>query len=113
MRRDDVRLSVAARDDGLRRVRRLTAAAGAVGVTCSAVAAVAFSHQHGWDLVSLLSRGSGPSVSQSPAGGGQVAPGDGGGADEGGYGDGGGAPQPPAQNLAPASGGGHAVSGGS
>ena len=34
MRRDDVRFAVAAREDGLRRVRRLTFRIGAAGVAC-------------------------------------------------------------------------------
>ncbi len=37
MRRDDLRFAVAAREDGLRRVRRLTFRIGAVGLACSAV----------------------------------------------------------------------------
>ena len=40
MRRDEVRFAVAARDDGLRRVRRLTLRIGAVGVVGSAAIAV-------------------------------------------------------------------------
>jgi hypothetical protein len=44
MRRDDVAYAVAARDDGLRKVTRLTWRAGAVGIVCSALIAVAFGH---------------------------------------------------------------------
>ncbi len=44
MRRDDVSFAVAARDDGLRKVTRLTWRAGAIGVVCSALIAVAFGH---------------------------------------------------------------------
>ncbi len=47
MRRDDVHVAVAAREDGLRRVRRLTFRIGAAGVACSAAIAVAFSHLSG------------------------------------------------------------------
>ena len=47
MRRDDVRFAVAAREDGLRRVRRLTFRIGVAGVACSAAIAVAFSHLSG------------------------------------------------------------------
>jgi hypothetical protein len=47
MRRHDVRFAVAAREDGLRRVRKLTVRIGAAGVACSAVIAAAFSHPFG------------------------------------------------------------------
>ncbi len=46
MRRDDVRFAAAARDDGLRRISKVTWRAGAAGVVCSALIAVAFGH-HG------------------------------------------------------------------
>jgi hypothetical protein len=46
MRRDEVRFMAAARDDGLRRISRFTWRAGAAGVACSALIAVAFGH-HG------------------------------------------------------------------
>jgi len=42
MRRDDVRFAAAARDDGLRKISKLTWRAGAAGVLCSAAIAVAF-----------------------------------------------------------------------
>ncbi|HUA27692.1 MAG TPA: hypothetical protein VMC03_02315 [Streptosporangiaceae bacterium] len=44
MRRDDVRFAAAARDDGLRKISKLTWRAGAAGVLCSAAIAVAFGH---------------------------------------------------------------------
>lgn len=45
MRQDDRRLAVAAaRDQGLRRVTRLTWRAGVAGVICSALVATAFGH---------------------------------------------------------------------
>jgi len=44
MRRDDVRFAAAARDDGIRRISRFTWRAGAAGVVCSALIAVAFGH---------------------------------------------------------------------
>ena len=44
MRRDDVRFAAAARDDGLRKVSKYTWRAGAAGVVCSALIAVAFGH---------------------------------------------------------------------
>jgi hypothetical protein len=42
MRQDSARSAVAARDDGLRKVTRLTWRAGAAGVICSALIAAAF-----------------------------------------------------------------------
>jgi hypothetical protein len=47
MRRNDVRFAVAAREDGLRRVRSLTTRIGAVGVVSSAAIAVALGHPAG------------------------------------------------------------------
>ena len=44
MRRDDVRFAAAARDDGLRKISKYTWRAGAAGVVCSALIAVAFGH---------------------------------------------------------------------
>jgi hypothetical protein len=44
MRRDDMRLAMAVRDDGMRKVTRLTWRAGVIGVVCSALMAVAFGH---------------------------------------------------------------------
>jgi hypothetical protein len=44
MRRDNAGSAVAARDDGLRRVTRLTWQAGAASVVCSALIAAAFGH---------------------------------------------------------------------
>jgi hypothetical protein len=44
MRRDDVRFAAAARDDGLRKISKFTWRAGAAGVACSALIAVAFGH---------------------------------------------------------------------
>jgi hypothetical protein len=44
MRRDEAWLGVAARDEGLRRVSRLTWRTAAVAVACSAVIAAAFGH---------------------------------------------------------------------
>jgi len=44
MRRDEVSYAVAVRDDGLRKVTRLTWRVGAVGIVCSALIAVAFGH---------------------------------------------------------------------
>lgn len=44
MRQNDQRFAAAIRDDGLRKVTRLTWRAGAVGVICSALIAAAFGH---------------------------------------------------------------------
>ena len=44
MRRDDVRFAAAARDDGLRKISKYTWRAGAAGVVCSALIAVALGH---------------------------------------------------------------------
>jgi hypothetical protein len=41
---DDMRAAVARRDEGVRKISRLTWRAGVVGVICSAVIAVAFGH---------------------------------------------------------------------
>jgi hypothetical protein len=41
---DDLRSAAARRDEGVRKVRSLTWRAGAAGVICSAVIAVAFGH---------------------------------------------------------------------
>ena len=45
MGRDDVKFAAAARDDGIRKISKVTWRAGAVGVVCSALIAVAFGHQ--------------------------------------------------------------------
>lgn len=44
MRRDSAGSAAAARDEGLRKVTRLTWRAGAAGVVCSALIAAAFGH---------------------------------------------------------------------
>ena len=44
MRRDDAAFAAAARDAGIRRISKFTWRAGAVGVVCSALIAVAFGH---------------------------------------------------------------------
>jgi hypothetical protein len=44
MRHDDVRYAIAAREDGLRRVRRLTVTIGTAGLACCAALFVAFGH---------------------------------------------------------------------
>ena len=84
MRRDDVRFAAAARDDGLRKVSKYTWRAGAAGVVCSALIAVAFGHH--------------AAARQSKAGNGNAGQG---------------TIVVPAQPPAPASGGGQVTSGAS
>ena len=103
MRRDEVRFAVAARDDGLRRVRRLTLRIGAVGVAGSAAIAVAFSHLSG------SAAASGPVHGANQAGSGTQQ----GSTQPGGTQQGGGSLQAPAQNVVPAQGPAQGVSGGS
>jgi hypothetical protein len=111
MGRDDVRFAVAARQDGLRRVRRLTFRIGAAGVAGSAAIALAFSHLSGSAAASGQSSSSGTGAGGSSASGsGQSA---GGAARPGGTQPGGGSLQAPAQNVAPAQGPAQGVSGGS
>jgi hypothetical protein len=108
MRRDEVRFAVAARDDGLRRVRRLTLRIGAVGVAGSAAIAVAFSHLSGSAAASGPARGANPAGSGTQQGTTQS-----GGTQQGGTQQGGGSLQAPAQNVVPAQGPAQGVSGGS
>ena len=108
MRRDEVRFAVAARDDGLRRVRRLTLRIGAVGVAGSAAIAVAFSHLSGSASASGPARGANPAGSGTQQGSTQP-----GGTQQGGTQQGGGSLQAPAQNVVPAQGPAQGVSGGS
>jgi hypothetical protein len=107
MGRDDVRFAVAAREDGLRRVRRLTFQLGAAGVVGSAAIALAFSHLPGSAAASSQSGGSSAGSGSQP-GGSQP-----GGTQQGGTQQGGGSLQAPAQNVAPAQGPAQGVSGGS
>jgi hypothetical protein len=107
MGRDDVRFAVAAREDGLRRVRRLTFRLGAAGVVGSAAIALAFSHLPGSAAASSQSGGSSAGSGSQP-GGSQP-----GGTQQGGTQQGGGSLQVPAQNVAPAQGPAQGVSGGS
>jgi hypothetical protein len=102
MGRDDVRFAVAAREDGLRRVRRLTFRLGAAGVVGSAAIALAFSHLPGSAAASSQSGGSSAGSGSQP-----------GGSQPGGTQQGGGSLQAPAQNVAPAQGPAQGVSGGS
>ena len=127
MRRDDLRFAVAAREDGLRRVRRLTFRIGAAGLACSAAIAVAFSHLSGSAAASGPAQGSGTGQNAgngaatggspsggSPSGGSPSGGNAAGGSSQPGTGQsGGGSLQAPAQNVAPAQGPAQGVSGGS
>ena len=127
MRRDDMRFAVAAREDGLRRVRSLTVRVGAAGVVSSAVIAVALGHPAGAVTHGTTGGGAasqnqtGQNGNSSSAGTSQGNSGQGnsqqGSSQQGGSQQGssqqGSSPQAPAQNLAPAAGSGQAVSGGS
>src|SRR6202451_1336778 len=68
MRRDDVRFAAAARDDGLHKISKVTWRAGAAGVVCSALIAVAFGHHVATNQSSTGNNG-GSSHSQQPASG--------------------------------------------
>jgi hypothetical protein len=111
MRRDDMRFAVAAREDGLRRVRSLTVRIGAAGVVSSAAIAVALGHPAG----AAVNNNTGGGTSKKPAGQNVNPPSSGTsqGNSPNGNSQPGSSPQAPAQNLAPASGSGQAVSGGS
>jgi len=102
MGRDDVRFAVAAREDGLRRVRRLTFRIGAAGVVGSAAIALAFSHLPGSAAASSQARGNSAGSAAQP-----------GRTQQRGTQQGGGSLQVPAQNVAPAQGPAQGVSGGS
>lgn len=66
MRRDDVRFAAAARDDGIHKISKFTWRAGAAGVLCSALIAVAFGH-HVATSQSRTDNNGGSSQSQQPA----------------------------------------------
>src|ERR1700750_3132151 len=100
---DDARFAAAARDHGLRRVRRLTFQIGAAALVCSAGIAVAFGHLSGAsasDQTGSGSPGSGSTGSGSTGSGStgsQTGPG-------GSSQPGGGSLQPPARSVQPAAG---------
>ena|SRR5690242_291342 len=99
---DDARFAAAARDHGLRRVRRLTFQIGAAALVCSAGIAVAFGHLSGASASNQTgsgSTGSGSTGSQTGPGGSSQP--------------GGGSLQPPARSVQPAAGPVQGVSGGS
>jgi hypothetical protein len=109
MRRDDVRYAAAARDDGLRKISKLTWRAGAAGVVCSAVIAVAFGHHVAAPQPATVHSGTSGTGSSSTSGGSSGSSTSGG---TSGTGGGQGTIVVPAQPPAPASGGGQVTSGG-
>jgi hypothetical protein len=114
MPREDVRFAVAAREDGLRRVRRLTFRIGAAGLACSAAITVAFGHLSGSAAASGSAAGNSTSGGRAGGSSGQQGTGQQGGTQQGGTQQpGGGSLQVPAQNVAPAQGPAQGVSGGS
>jgi hypothetical protein len=119
MQREDVRFAVAAREDGLRRVRRLTFRIGAAGLACSAAITVAFGHLSGSAAASGTGTGNSTSGGNAGSSSGQQGSGQQGSGQQG-SGQQGGTQQPeggslqaPAQNVAPAQGPAQGVSGGS
>jgi hypothetical protein len=97
MRRDDVRFAAAARDDGLRKISKLTWRAGAAGVVCSAVIAVAFGHHVAAPQPATVHGGTSSAGSSNSGGGASGSKG---------------TIVVPAQPPAPAKGGGQVTSGG-
>jgi len=123
MRRDDVRFAAAARDDGMRKISKYTWRAGAAGVVCSAVIAVAFGHHVATQPPTAVHTGNGASNSSSGLSGGGASSSNTSGSSTSGSGTNGsggsttnqgqGAIVVPAQPPAPANGGGQVVSGAS
>jgi hypothetical protein len=132
MQRDDVRFAVAAREDGLHRVRSLTTRIGVASLACSAVIAVALGHPAGAAVHSTTGDGSasnnqtghngtspgtstpqGKSAQSNSPGTSQQGTSPQGSSSQQGSSQQGSSPQAPAQNLAPAAGPGQVVSGGS
>jgi hypothetical protein len=118
MRRDDVRFAAAARDDGIHKISKFTWRAGAAGVLCSALMAVAFGHHV---ATTPSSTDNGTSQSHQPAsgnngsgsnqGGSNNGGSNKGGSNKGGSNQGSGGISVPAQPPAPAQGGGQVTSG--
>jgi len=104
MRRDDVRFAAAARDDGIHKISKFTWRAGAAGVVCSALMAVAFGHHVATTPSSTDNNGT--SQSHQPASGNN-----GSGSNQGSSNQGSGGISVPAQPPAPAKGGGQVTSG--
>jgi hypothetical protein len=120
MRRDDVRFAAAARDDGIRKISKYTWRAGAAGVLCSAVIAVAFGHHVSAQPPAPAHTGNGSTSSGGGSSSSSGTNGRGSSTNSGGGTNGGGASNQgqgtivvPAQPPAPASGGGQVISGAS
>jgi hypothetical protein len=114
MRRDDVRFAAAARDDGIHKISKFTWRAGAAGVVCSALMAVAFGHHVATTPSSTDNNGT--SKTHQPAsgnngGGANQGTSNQGSANQGSSSQGSGGISVPAQPPAPASGGGQVTSG--
>jgi len=114
MRRDDVRFAAAARDDGIHKISKFTWRAGAAGVVCSAVMALAFGHHVA--TTPSATDNSGTSQSHQPAsgnngGGTNQGSSSQGSANQGSSNQGNGGISVPAQPPAPAQGGGQVTSG--
>jgi hypothetical protein len=114
MRRDDVRFAAAARDDGIHKISKFTWRAGAAGVVCSALMAVAFGHHVATTESSTGSNGT--SQSHQPASGNNGSganqgSSNQGSSNQGSSNQGSGGISVPAQPPAPAQGGGQVTSG--
>ena len=68
MRPRDVRFAAAARDDGIHKISKFTWRAGAAGVACSALIAVAFGHHVATNQSSTDNNGGSSQSQQSTAG---------------------------------------------
>jgi hypothetical protein len=112
MRRDDVRFAAAARDDGIHKISKFTWRAGAAGVVCSALMAVAFGHHVATTPTTPSSTdNNGTSQSHQPASGNNGSGSNQGSSNQGSSNQGGGGISVPAQPPAPAKGGGQVTSG--
>ncbi len=109
MRRDDVRFAAAARDDGIHKISKFTWRAGAAGVVCSALIALAFGHHVATTPPST--GGNGASQSHQPASGNNGGGTNQGSSNRGSSNQGSGGISVPAQPPAPAQGGGQVTSG--
>jgi hypothetical protein len=112
MRPRDVRFAAAARDDGIRKVSKFTWRAGAAGVVCSALIAVAFGH-HAATSQSGTGNNGGSSQTQQPSSGSNGSGSNQGGSNQGSSNQGSGGISVPSQPPAPSSGGGQVTSGAS
>ena len=117
MRPRDVRFAAAARDDGIHKISKFTWRAGAAGVVCSAVIAVAFGHHVATSQSGTQNNG-GSSQTQQPASGSNGSGSSNGGSSNGGSSNGSsnqgnGGIVVPSQPPAPSSGGGQVTSGAS